>query len=223
MEGSSPRPVDTGNGHSAAESSPPSGHGEALRVAEDPPVRHNRFHPDRNPGGWNELVTKYRDFMVQAALRFTDDPHIAEDIVQDALKTLCAIHWNFSPLIPDALRKWLRRQVRLAASRVIRPWRSNMKLVDHRRLHRRMGDRPPRRHEITFEDYARMYETTKRAVSKRFRDNGWRAFESVYEMGIDTRETAEAMGISANAVYIYGCRILASMREEGERILAREG
>lgn len=223
MECLPPRPVDTGTGHSLNESSPLPGRGDGPHPGGCPPVRHNRFHPDHNPGGWNELVSKYHHFMLQAALGFTNDQQMAEDIVQEALKTLFTIHWNFSPLIHDALRRWLRRHVRLAASRVIKPERSTIKLVDHRKLRGRVGDRPPRRYEITLEDHARMYEAAKRAARKRFRDSGWRAFESVYEMGIDTRKTAEAMGISANAVYIYGCRILAIMREEGERILAQQG
>ena len=47
----------------------------------------------------------------------------------------------------------------------------------------------------------------------------WRAFEAVYEQDRDPRVAAKELGISRNAVYIYGCRILAMMREEANRIL----
>ena len=223
MECLTPHPVATGNGHSPSEPAAPAGRAGASAVGKTPStLGHNSFHPDRNPGGWDELVLSHRAFMLRYALSFTRQRETAEEIVQEAFLAMLTLPWNFSPHVDNALRQWLKRQVRLAASRVLKPWRTPLKMVPHRKRHHLVGDRPARKHEITPEDYARLYTTVKRAVRKRFREAGWRAFESVYEQGIDTRETAAAMGISANSVYIYGCRIFSAMREEAQRVLAGE-
>ena len=222
MECLSSSPVDSGNGQSPPEPAAPAGLGSRLRVEQTRPPGNNRFHPDRNPGGWEELVLNHREFMLQFAERLAPDAHTAEDIVQEALRALWVAPWTFSPLIPNALRRWLKRHVTLAASRVLRPWRIPLTLADHRKYHRRVGERPARRHEISREDMHDMLDRAKIIVRKRFRNIGWKVFEAVYENGQDPREAAESLGISRNVVYIYGCRIFSRLQEEARRLMAEE-
>ena len=190
------------------------------------PIRFEDFythpmHPDAWPtSGWAGFLKEHRKYMLSVALKFTPDLNAAEDLVQEALIGLMTKPWTFSPGANEALRVWIRRNVKSVVARTLKPWRARFGSLDERRDRDIPGDRPPRRHEITEDDYAEMYETAKRGVRKRFRDKAWRAYEEVYEKGMDTQEAARLLGTSPNAIYIHGCRILAMLREEAARLLA---
>lgn len=155
---------------------------------------------------------------LRASFRFTRDIHLAEDLAQDALLRLASIG-RLGPVHSEReVALWIRLKVAQLAPSRVRQWRSEIYL-DEKAARRLVGERPVGRHEITRSHLAELYETVKTAIRKRFRPMAWRAFEAVYENDRDPREAALDLGISRNAVYIYGCRILATMREEAARFL----
>lgn len=144
--------------------------------------------------------------------------HQAEDLAQEVLLRLAGNGRLGPGHSEQEVARWIRTKVVQLAPGWLRQWRPAMSL-DEKTARHLVGERPTGRHEITPRHLAELYETAKTAVRKRFRPMAWMAFEAVYENDRDPREAASELGISRNAVYIYGCRILATMREEASRLL----
>jgi RNA polymerase sigma-70 factor (ECF subfamily) len=180
-----------------------------------------RLRPDE--ATWQRFVTLYTP-MLSAWLRQQGvQPADADDLTQEVFGTLLRElpHFNHD-LRPGAFRRWLRG---IVVNRLRYFWRT-------RRPEPVAGD-PSRALALDSledpdSDLSRLWdEEHDRHVVRRllellaaeFEPTTWSAFRMLVLEGRPTRDVADALGISSNAVRIAKSRVLARFRQEADGLI----
>jgi RNA polymerase sigma-70 factor (ECF subfamily) len=177
-----------------------------------------RLRPD--PASWQRLVDLYAPLIRGWVGRYGLQPTDFDDVSQEVLATVVRELPGFRhDLRRGAFRRWLRT---IAVNRLRNFWRARGRTAG--------PDPEPAlaRLEDPSSDLSRLWdEEHDRHVARRlleliepeFEPATWQAFRLLVLEGLETREVAERLGVTPNAVRIAKSRVLGRFRREAEGLI----
>jgi RNA polymerase sigma-70 factor (ECF subfamily) len=176
-----------------------------------------RLRPD--PQSWRRLVDLYTPLIADWLRRQGIQPADIEDLSQDVLAIVVREMPDFRhDLRRGAFRRWLRT---ITINRLRNFWRAGRHCVTHSAAALDSLEDPD-------SDLSRRWdEEHDRHVVRRllelmepdFEPGTWRAFRLLVLEEKPTREVAETLGITANAVRIAKSRVLSRFRQESSGLI----
>jgi RNA polymerase sigma-70 factor (ECF subfamily) len=187
---------------------------DSLLLLETPISLLERLRLHADDASWERLVLLYSPLIRGWLARYNLQPNDADDVCQEVMQTLLRELPHFRhDLRRGAFRRWLRN---VAVNRLRSFWRGRRaggaglevvldQLEDPDSDLSRQWDEEHDRHVAR-----RLLEL----IEPEFEAPTWRAFRLLVLEGQSTREVADRLGITANAVRVAKSRVLARFRQE---------
>ena len=186
-------------------------------MADTPISLLERLRLGTDPASWRRLVELYEPLIRGWLARYHVQPSDLDDVTQEVFGTLVRELPQFRhDLRRGAFRRWLRT---ITVNRLRTLWRSR---------ERAGGDALLDQLEDPASDLSRQWdEEHDRHVARRllellepeFEPTTWAAFRLLVLEGVETREVAERLKVTPNAVRIAKSRVLSRFRREVDGLI----
>jgi RNA polymerase sigma-70 factor (ECF subfamily) len=177
-----------------------------------------RLGPD--PAGWQRLVDLYTPLLRNWLGRYAVPPTDLDDVLQEVFGTLVRELPNFHhDLRRGAFRRWLRT---IALNRLRNFWRARARTAgpDPEPLLAELEDPASDLSRRWDEEHDRhIAQRLLELLEPEFEPTTWSAFRMLVLEGLDTREVANQLGITPNAVRIAKSRVLSRFRREVDGLI----
>jgi RNA polymerase sigma-70 factor (ECF subfamily) len=177
-----------------------------------------RLGPD--PGAWQRLVDLYTPLIRNWLGRYGVSATDLDDVMQEVFGTLIRELPEFRhDLRRGAFRRWLRA---IAINRLRNFWRARARSAgpDPEPILAQLEDPASDPNRRWDEEHDRhVAQRLLELLEPEFEPTTWSAFRMLVLEGLDTREVAERLGITPNAVRIAKSRVLSRFRQEVEGLI----
>jgi RNA polymerase sigma-70 factor, ECF subfamily len=170
-----------------------------------------RLKGGTDPAAWDRFVELYTPMMYRWVLQLGAQSADASDVVQDVLIRLIKTLPRFDYDRGRSFRAWLRTVV---TNSWRERWRKSVPmLLSESALIGLAGEDEHGRWNDA-EDQAELCRRALELIRPEFAATTWDAFIKTVMEGQPVAETAQTLGLTANAVYLARSRILARLRQE---------
>jgi RNA polymerase sigma-70 factor (ECF subfamily) len=186
-------------------------------VADTPISLLERLQLCPDPVSWQRLVSLYTPLISGWLARYRVQPSDVDDLTQEVFRTLVVELPHFRhDLRRGAFRRWLRT---IAVNRLRTLWRTRASPADDvllTQLEDPASD-PNRRWDEEHDRFVarRLLEL----LEPEFEPPTWNAFRLLVLEGVETREVADRLNTTPNAVRIAKSRVLSRFRREIEGLI----
>lgn len=172
-------------------------------------------------GAWSSFIHVYEPVVRQYVADVFQGADGTDDVVQEVFLWLYTHDWKLRSPHPGSFRCWLRKVAVNLALKSLRRRRRHHLPADPVVLDKRAGEKEYSHYEFDESDRSALVERAKTLIRKEFRAQGWEIFRRVYENREDPDTVARSLGISRNAIHIYGCRIINRLKTAVRDLMAR--